>query len=504
MISYQWLRDGNPIGGATASSYTPTQADVGSAISVSASYTDDLGSAENLLSSASAAVANVNDVPSGTPVISGIASEHATLNADTSHISDPDGLGAFSYQWLRNDVIISDATSPSYQLDANDIGGRISLRVSYIDAEGTEEFLLSAQTEAVAAVNDAPVILRNLLTLTAGDSIVISSSMLAASDVDDPDEMLLFSVASIDGGHFELISDPGVSITSFTQAQLQSGEVRFVDDGDNNAPSFTFQVSDGHANVTATVVIDFTPNPKLSLSSPAVIAPITPVAAVPFAVTTVTEESIDTSGEAHEATEDDQNSPAEEATDTTEELLLDSLNEEDGGTAVAAAADIPRNPTGWADPGWSMQSIINQNALRSPFVNLLFGGLTSQELPTVPAPLASEINTLLTASAFISDLDRIRDLTNQSSNLEQQRVASTIAVSTGLSVGYVAWLIRSGVLLSSVLSSLPAWHFVDPLPVLGSVAVSNVRREESDQSDEPEDDSVESMFEEQNGEVRNG
>ena len=43
---------------------------------------------------------------------------------------------------------------------------------------------------------------------------------------------------------------------------------------------------------------------------------------------------------------------------------------------------------------------------------------------------------------------------------------SAIAVSTGLSVGYVIWLIRGGVLLSSVLSSLPAWRLVDPLPVL--------------------------------------
>jgi hypothetical protein len=31
---------------------------------------------------------------------------------------------------------------------------------------------------------------------------------------------------------------------------------------------------------------------------------------------------------------------------------------------------------------------------------------------------------------------------------------------------YVIWLIRGGLLLSSVLSSLPAWRFVDPLPVL--------------------------------------
>ena len=45
-------------------------------------------------------------------------------------------------------------------------------------------------------------------------------------------------------------------------------------------------------------------------------------------------------------------------------------------------------------------------------------------------------------------------------------VGSAIAVSTGLSVGYVVWLIRGGMLLSSVLFSMPAWQIADPLPLL--------------------------------------
>jgi hypothetical protein len=35
-----------------------------------------------------------------------------------------------------------------------------------------------------------------------------------------------------------------------------------------------------------------------------------------------------------------------------------------------------------------------------------------------------------------------------------------------MSVGYVVWLFRGGLLLGSLLSSLPAWHVIDPLPVL--------------------------------------
>ena len=42
-------------------------------------------------------------------------------------------------------------------------------------------------------------------------------------------------------------------------------------------------------------------------------------------------------------------------------------------------------------------------------------------------------------------------------------------LSTGLSVGYVLWLGRGGVLLASLLSALPAWSTLDPLPVLAQV-----------------------------------
>jgi hypothetical protein len=53
-----------------------------------------------------------------------------------------------------------------------------------------------------------------------------------------------------------------------------------------------------------------------------------------------------------------------------------------------------------------------------------------------------------------------------------------------LSVGYVVWLLRGGALLSTFLSSLPAWRFIDPLPVLG-------RMEDGD--DDDEDDSLEAL-----------
>jgi hypothetical protein len=54
-------------------------------------------------------------------------------------------------------------------------------------------------------------------------------------------------------------------------------------------------------------------------------------------------------------------------------------------------------------------------------------------------------------------------------------------------VGYVIWLLRGGLLLSSLLSSLPAWHVIDPMPVL---ARSGPRDDDSG----VEDDHLENLF----------
>ena len=45
-------------------------------------------------------------------------------------------------------------------------------------------------------------------------------------------------------------------------------------------------------------------------------------------------------------------------------------------------------------------------------------------------------------------------------------VAGTLAGTLGLTVGYVAWTIRGGHLLASILAQMPAWRLIDPLPVL--------------------------------------
>jgi hypothetical protein len=111
IINYQWFSNGNVILGANQNSYSLTQAEVGKTISVMASYTDGLGKLENVSSYPTNSVANVNDSPKGSVYINGKPNQAQVLTA-SNDISDLDGLGAISYQWLRSGSLINGATIP--------------------------------------------------------------------------------------------------------------------------------------------------------------------------------------------------------------------------------------------------------------------------------------------------------------------------------------------------------------------------------------------------------
>jgi len=147
-VSYQWLRDGVVIADASGDIYVLTQADVGRAISVRASYVDLKGIATAVTSTATAAVANVNDTPTGTVRVHGKAAEGETLTA-THDLADGDGIGAVSFQWLRDGKAIVGATGANYTLTHDDRGAAISVRATYVDQMGAAEAVVSAPTGVV-------------------------------------------------------------------------------------------------------------------------------------------------------------------------------------------------------------------------------------------------------------------------------------------------------------------------------------------------------------------
>ncbi|MCF6202967.1 MAG: DUF4347 domain-containing protein [Methylococcaceae bacterium] len=82
---------------------------------------------------------------------------------------------------------------------------------------------------------------------------------------------------------------------------------------------------------------------------------------------------------------------------------------------------------------------------------------------------ANVLKTLIEESGFSERLDELREQIQENTHFEKTIVGSSITLTTGLSIGYVIWLVRGGVLLSSVLSTLPAWRMIDPLPVISSL-----------------------------------
>ncbi|HZX29574.1 MAG TPA: hypothetical protein VFF16_21045, partial [Telluria sp.] len=148
-LHYQWLRGGVAIDGATVAAYTLQQADVGAAMSVRVTYVDALGHNESVDAAATAAVANVNDAPTGGVAVSGTPLEGQTLGV-ISTLADLDGLGALGYAWLRDGVPITGASGATYSLTAADAGHAVSVRATYVDGFGATEQAVSAPVQVQA------------------------------------------------------------------------------------------------------------------------------------------------------------------------------------------------------------------------------------------------------------------------------------------------------------------------------------------------------------------
>jgi hypothetical protein len=96
-----------------------------------------------------------------------------------------------------------------------------------------------------------------------------------------------------------------------------------------------------------------------------------------------------------------------------------------------------------------------------------------------------------------SEMSREMDVADRKIVAETQLkvvAGSATVASFGASAAYVIWMLRGGSLLSSLLSILPAWQSIDPLPVLDNFE-SRKRRKNRMQSD---DESIESMVDKSN------
>ena len=121
-LTYQWYKNEVKITGATSKSYTPSTAEAGTfTYKVVVTNTNNNVNGEKTATAVSSATVIVNDIViknAATPLISkGLAGgaykvgDTATALTVTATVTDG---GVLSYQWYKNDVPISEATSNSY------------------------------------------------------------------------------------------------------------------------------------------------------------------------------------------------------------------------------------------------------------------------------------------------------------------------------------------------------------------------------------------------------
>jgi hypothetical protein len=233
------------------------------------------------------------------------------------------------------------------------------------------------------------------------------------------------------------------------------------------------ELEESEVQEEADSIVDITPGIPLEVSSPVVV------------------ESAFVAAEAAPATEEE--TDEEEDDDDDEVSIMSAGGGGETGTALVAGG---AGATTAAD--FKFDLVLKQaesNSMTLQQINQIESSIRAIENEVISHDLKMEMNkvldllykkrSILETQMLKNSLDSLREETTSEARLEKTVIGSAIAATTSLSAGYVIWLIRSGVLLSSLLSSMPAWQLADPLAVLAG------RR---DDSGEDADDSLEGII----------
>jgi len=149
-LAYQWYVNGSAIAGATQAMLVLTQDHVGQVITVGARARESGATVQSVVAPGGV-VADVNDAPGGSVAMVG-RMEPGWFVSVADAITDLDGAGARTYQWLLDGEVIAGATGSALRLTAAMAGHSVAVRGSYVDGGGTPETI----TSVAAVVGSAP------------------------------------------------------------------------------------------------------------------------------------------------------------------------------------------------------------------------------------------------------------------------------------------------------------------------------------------------------------
>ena len=134
--------------------------------------------------------------------------------------------------------------APSYNITVYSAGiawtGPAAANITFFPVTPTSTPTLTPTSTLVPT----PVLLNNQLTLSDGETVVLSSANLQATESGFNASSLTFHVSNLQNGYFSLLPT-NASVARFLQSYVQKGQVQFVHSGNHQAPSYSVVVSDG-------------------------------------------------------------------------------------------------------------------------------------------------------------------------------------------------------------------------------------------------------------------
>ena len=247
-----------------------------------------------------------------------------------------------------------------------------------INGDGVDDMIIGAPNHNSTGLNSGrtyvvfgdipPILVQNRLTLSLGSSVVFNSTLLSAYDRNNNNNTIIFVPSNVTHGYFELMSQPGVAVTNFTQPELINGSVQFVHDGSVFAPSYNITVYSAGIAWTgpSAANITFVPITTPIVTTSSTIAPSTSTPRVTTGTPTLTPTS----------------TPSPTPTSTvmpTPVLLNNQLTISNGQTVMLSSANLQAVETGFnvSNLIFYVSNVLNGYFSTAPIGNNVVKNLTS-------------------------------------------------------------------------------------------------------------------------------
>ena len=459
--------------------------------------------------------------------------------ASTDGLSFTDGAGG-SAQSLTfsgsSDDIARALASVVYQ-PVTDYNGPVTLTLSARDGSDGALTTTASVAITVQAVNDAPVLTTVATSsdrVQAGATLEIDTPRLSAADVDDATDAIVYTVTRTQGAG--TLTRNGESLGTgarFTQADIDAGRIAFEAATQSGLATVELSVSDaaGARAAGAPVTMRFIVDSAAAASSDvtastsggpagriaaagaqnaagalagdassgggdAAGAKVAASAAAANATAIASSGARSASGSTGATAASGSGGIAPAAASAAIATAASNAADAGGGVLLAVLRDsasaggwVPAGGAGFLGYGGpSQEPRRGSDTAGNLDAGRRFGTLAALQTPAAAVQQAWSPVAALREAVYQQELAQVRNDTTGRFEVRDLIATSSVALTTSLSIGYVVWLLRGGVLLTSLLASMPAWRSIDPLPVLARVAARG-------KDDEGEDDSLRGLLE---------